>query len=251
MSMRLPTIVLMLGALGAGFLSAAVQAASGGYAPVSASGDLGDEASLQRGAKTFVNYCLSCHAASYMRYNRLGEDLGLTEEQVINNLMFATEKVGNTMTVSMSSADAQSWFGVAPPDLTVVARSRGSDWLYTYLMTFYRDESRPMGVNNLMFPAVGMPHVMENMQGIQTLKTLGEGEHASSNPLKMLELAEPGSRSPAAFSKDMRDLVNYLTYMGEPAKLERYSLGVKVILFLLVLTFLTRSLYKEYWKDVH
>jgi ubiquinol-cytochrome c reductase cytochrome c1 subunit len=224
-------------------------AAGGGYKPVSAKVNLDDQASLQRGAKLFVNYCLSCHSANFMRYNRVGADLDLTDEQVIDNLMFASDKIGNTMGISMASSDAESWFGVLPPDLSVVSRSRGPDWLYTYLMTFYRDESRPFGVNNLMFPSVGMPHVFERLQGIQQLKA-GD-THGSTNPLDALELAEPGSRSAAKFSKDMRDLVNYLVYLGEPAKLERYDLGMKVIAFLLLLTFLTRALYKEYWRDVH
>lgn len=246
MSMRKSFLALCLLAVGSTSAMAA-----GGLKPVDARIDLDNEASLQRGAKLFVNHCLSCHSANYMRYNRLGEDLGLTDEQVADNLMFATRKIGNTMSVSMSSRDAEQWFGVVPPDLTVVSRSRGDDWLYTYLMTFYKDESRPMGMNNLMFPSVGMPHVLESIQGVQVLKAEGTPGYASANPIERLELASPGSRSPGQFSKDMRDLVNYLSYMGEPAKLERYSLGMKVLLFLFVLTYLTRCLYKEYWKDVH
>ena len=231
--------------------SASALAAGGGYEPVSAGVDWSDQASLQRGAKLFVNHCLSCHSAGYMRYNRLGEDLGLSDDQVRDNLMFASDKTGELMHVAMGGADAERWFGVVPPDLTVISRARGPDWLYTYLMTFYRDESRPLGVNNLMFDSVGMPHVFERLQGIQQLKTFKEGEPVPSNPLKALELVESGTRSAGQFSKDMRDLVNYLNYMGEPAQLERYGLGVKVFFFLVVLTFLTRALYKEYWKDVH
>ena len=150
--------------------SASAFAAGSGYEPVSARVNLDDEASLQRGAKLFVNYCLSCHSAAFMRYNRTGADLGLTDAQVAENLMFTTDKVGNAMTVAMSQTDAERWFGVVPPDLSVIARSRGADWLYTYMMTFYRDDSRPNGVNNLMFPAVGMPHVMERLQGVQQLR---------------------------------------------------------------------------------
>ena len=231
--------------------SAGAFAAGSGYEPVSARVNLDDEASLQRGAKMFVNYCLSCHSAAFMRYNRTGADLGLTDAQVAENLMFTTDKVGNAMTVAMSQTDAERWFGVVPPDLSVIARSRGADWLYTYMMTFYRDDSRPNGVNNLMFPAVGMPHVMERLQGVQQLRTLPEGAKAPSNPLDALELVEPGSRSAGQYSKDMRDLVNYLVYLGEPAKLERYGLGFKVVLFLLLFTFLARALYKEFWRDVH
>jgi ubiquinol-cytochrome c reductase cytochrome c1 subunit len=240
---------VLLGAVLGG--STAALAAGGGYQTVSVRVDLDDRKSLQRGARTFINYCLSCHSAAFMRYNRMGDDLGLTEAQVTENLMFTTDKVGNTMDVAFKSEDAQTWFGVIPPDLSVIARARGEDWLYTYLMTFYKDESRPFGVNNLMFPAVGMPHVFESLQGIQRLKPLAEGAHPPSNPLRALEIETPGSRSSGQFSKDMRDLVAFLVYMGEPAKLERYDLGMKVILFLLIFLWAARALKKEYWKDVH
>lgn len=225
-------------------------AATAGYQPADAQVDLDDRASLQRGARTFVNYCLSCHAASFMRYSRLAEDLQLDETQVIDNLMFATDKIGDQMKVAMPAADAEQWFGVVPPDLSVIARARGPDWLYTYLMTFYRDDSRPFGMNNLMFPLVAMPHVLETMQGVQELRE-GNGAAAGGDPIAALQVVQPGTRNPAQFSKDMRDLVSFLTYLGEPAKLQRYDLGMKVILFLLVFTLLARALYKEYWKDVH
>ena len=226
-------------------------AAGDGYKPVSAHVGLSDSASLQRGAKLFVNYCLSCHSAEFQRYARLGEDLGIPEADVKANLMFATQKIGNTMEVAFADSDAQEWFGVVPPDLSVIARARGEDWIYTYLMSFYKDTSRPFGVNNLMFPSVGMPHVFEGLQGVQVLKQLPEGAHAPTNPLHALELESPGSRSAGQFSKDMRDLVNYLVYMGEPAKLERYDLGMKVVLFLVIFFFALRALKKEYWKDIH
>lgn len=243
------TAAVLLGAV-LGIPTAAL-AAGGGYDTLPARVDLDDRKSLQRGARTFINYCLSCHSASFMRYNRMGDDLGLTEAQVTENLMFTTDKVGNTMDVAFSPEDAQTWFGVTPPDLSVIARARGEDWLYTYLMTFYKDESRPFGVNNLMFPAVGMPHVFESLQGIQRLKPLAEGAQPPSNPLRALEIETPGSRSSGQFSKDMRDLVAFLVYMGEPAKLERYDLGMKVIFFLLIFLWAARALKKEYWKDVH
>jgi ubiquinol-cytochrome c reductase cytochrome c1 subunit len=226
-------------------------AAGGGIQPVTARTDLSDQASLQRGAKLFVNYCVSCHSAEFMRYARMGEDLGLTEDQVTKNLMFASDKIGSTMTVAFADKDAEEWFGVTPPDLSVISRAKGKDWLYTYLMTFYRDDSRPFGVNNLMFPSVGMPHVFESLQGVQRLREFAEGEVVPSNPLKRLEIETSGSRSPGQFSKDMRDLVNFLVYLGEPAKLERYDLGVKVIIFLLIFLWAARALKKEYWKDVH
>jgi len=241
------TIAVALFAL----LPALVSAAGGAYKPVSARVDLSDAASLQRGAKLFVNYCLSCHSAEFMRYGRMGEDLGISEDQVKANLMFASKKIGDTMEVAFARADAQEWFGVVPPDLSVIARARGEDWLYTYLMAFYKDPSRPFGVNNLMFPSVGMPHVFEELQGVQRLKEVAADAHPSSNPLDALELETPGTRSAGQFSKDMRDLVNYLVYLGEPAKLERYGLGVKVILFLLVFLYAARKLKNEYWKDVH
>ena len=171
-------------------------AAGSAYQPQSANVDLSDQRSLQRGAKLFVNYCLSCHSANFMRFNRMGADLGLTDEQVSSNLMFTATKLGSTMGVAMSSEDAERWFGVVPPDLSVISRSRGPDWLYSYLMSFYRDENRPFGVNNLMFPSVGMPHVMERMQGLQALRSLGEDEQRSSDPSRELVQVTEGSRSP-------------------------------------------------------
>jgi ubiquinol-cytochrome c reductase cytochrome c1 subunit len=231
-------------------------AAGGGYKVEPANVNLEDRASLQRGAKLFVNYCLSCHSASFMRYGRMGEDLGLDKEQLANNLMLASDKVGSGMHIAMQPDDASKWFGVVPPDLSVIARSRGPDWLYTYLMSFYKDDSRPFGVNNLMFPSVGMPHVMERLQGLRRLRDIGvdadgEPKARGTNPLRELVTDSEGTRSAGKFSKDTRDLVGFLTYLGEPAKLERYDLGMKVLIFLLILTFLCRALYKEYWKDVH
>ena len=214
--------------------------------------DLTNKQSLQKGAKLFVNYCLSCHAAAYQRYNRMASDLGLTEQQVIDNLMFAAEKIGEPMTVAMSRQDGKNWFGAPPPDLTLVSRSRGPDWLYTYLRTFYLDESRPFGVNNLVFPSVGMPHVLWELQGWQkpVYKTV-EHEGTEKQVIEHLELGEPGTMTPAEYDKAITDLVNFMTYMGEPIRLERQALGIKVLLFLLVLLVITYLLKKEYWKDVH
>jgi ubiquinol-cytochrome c reductase cytochrome c1 subunit len=214
--------------------------------------DLTNKHSLQKGAKLFVNYCLSCHAAAYQRYNRMGSDLGLTEQQVIDNLMFAAQKIGEPMTVAMSRQNGKNWFGAPPPDLTLVSRSRGPDWLYTYLRTFYLDESRPFGVNNLVFPSVGMPHVLWELQGWQkpVYKTV-EHEGKERQIIDHLELVEPGTMTPAEYDKAITDLVNFMTYMGEPVKLERQALGIKVLLFLLVLLVITYLLKKEYWKDVH
>ncbi|HHS83486.1 MAG TPA: cytochrome c1 [Gammaproteobacteria bacterium] len=212
--------------------------------------DLTDQASLQRGAKFFVNYCLSCHSAKYQRYNRMAQDIGLTEEQVKANLMFTTDKIGSTMDIAMSPADANKFFGTTPPDLSLIARSRGVDWLYTYLRSFYLDESRPTGVNNVVFKDVGMPHVMWELQGWQKA-VFKEDEHGGEPVFERFELAKPGSMTPEQFDGAVRDLVNFLDYVGEPYKLERQRLGIKVLLFLAVFFVIAYLLKKEYWKDVH
>lgn len=228
------------------------QASGGGVHLEKARIDLSNKASLQRGAKLFVNYCLSCHSARYMRYNRMGRDLGLTDEQVKENLIFTGRKVGETMTVAMSPADAKNWFGTTPPDLSLVARSRGVDWLYTYLKTFYLDESRPFGVNNLVFKDVGMPHVLWELQGWQkpVYKTVS-GENGHSQQVIELELVKPGKLSTPEYDQAVRDLVTFLAYLGEPAKLERQRIGFWVLLYLAVFFVVSYLLKKEYWKDVH
>ncbi|MDH5435122.1 MAG: cytochrome c1 [Gammaproteobacteria bacterium] len=224
-------------------LSAPVFASSG--APLMhANNDLHDKASLQNGAKLFVNNCLSCHSAKYMRFNRMGRDLGMTKEQVAENLMFTTDKVVNTMDIAMKPDDAARWFGVLPPDLSVIARARGTDWLYTYFMSFYEDKARPFGVNNLLFKDVGMPHVLMDLQGKQVLIK-------DENGHEELKLAEAGTMGEEEFSNAMRDLVNFLEYLGEPIKTTRQAMGYKVILFLLVLFVFAYLLKKEYWKDIH
>lgn len=208
--------------------------------------DLNDKASLQRGAKTFVNYCLSCHSASYMRYNRL-QDIGLTNEQIKDNLMFAAEKVGEPMNVAMKKEDAKVWFGATPPDLTVIARSRGADFLYTYLRGFYRDDTRPTGWNNTVFDKVGMPHVLYSLQGDQELHVEKHGEHETSK----LVLVKPGTMTAPEYDKTVADLVAYLVYMGEPAQQTRMRLGVYVLLFLGFFFVVAYYLKKEFWKDIH
>ena len=211
-----------------------------------------DPASLQRGAKLFVNYCLNCHAAASMRYNRL-VDIGVSEQQIKDNLMFATDKVGDPMKVSLDPRDAAKWFGAQPPDLSVIARSRGADWLYTYLRSFYRDESRPTGWNNVTFPNVGMPHVLWELQGQQELKhaeTTGDAGHGHAAPASLV-LARPGSLSPKEYDAAIADLVNYLVFQGEPARAQRSRTGILVLIFLGVLLVLAYALKKEYWKDVH
>ncbi len=209
--------------------------------------------SLQRGARTFVNYCLSCHSAKYQRYNRMARDLGMNEEDVIDNLMFTGDKIGDTMDIALSTKDAEKYFGAPPPDLTLVARVRGVDWLYTYLRTFYLDDSRPFGVNNLVFDKVGMPDVLWQLQGWQKpiYETETDSEGHEHRKVVGLELVEQGSQTPEEFDRTVRDLVNFLAYMGEPIKLERQALGIKVLLFLFVLLIITYLLKKEYWKDIH
>jgi len=206
--------------------------------------------SIQRGAQVFVNYCLSCHSATSMRYNRL-VDIGLTPQQIKDNLMFAADKPGAPMTVAMRPADAKEWFGVAPPDLSVAARARGPDWLYAYLRGFYRDDSTPTGWNNLVFPNVGMPHVLWELQGQQALKMQDrKGEHGTEH-VRTLTIATPGTMNARAYDSLAADLVNYLVFMGEPARQSRIQIGYAVLIFLGVLFVPIYLLKQDYWKEVH
>jgi ubiquinol-cytochrome c reductase cytochrome c1 subunit len=222
-----------------------------------------DLASLQRGARIYVNYCLGCHSAGYMRYNQL-EALLLTPQQIRDNLIFTGAKVGDLMKNSMDAKDAKEWFGAVPPDLTVIARSRaspagsGADWLYTYLRSFYRDPSRPTGWNNVVYPDVGMPHVLWQIQGEQELRTEvvviprgADEEDVEKRELQKLVLAKPGMMSPLEYDLLVRDLVNFLAYVSEPAKRTRIEVGIFVLMFLMVFFALAYALKKEYWKDVH
>ena len=230
-----------------------VLAAGGGNVHLdSADIDLDDQASLQRGAKYFANYCLNCHSAKYMRYQSMTA-LGLTQDQIRQNLMFPGDKVGELMNIAMSTEDGEKWFGAPPPDLTLVARLRGEDWLYTYLRSFYEDDSRPFGVNNVVFPSVGMPHVLWELQGTQRA-VWEETEGADGKPhkeLKGLELAEPGTMSPEEYDQMARDLTAYLSWLAEPMQQERKRLGIWVLLFLVVFTAIAYLLKKEYFKDIH
>lgn len=216
--------------------------------------DLHDQAALQRGAKYFMNYCSGCHSLKYARYNRMGRDLGLTDDQVRENLIFtAGTKVGDTINVALREADGAAWFGAAVPDLTLVTRSRGVDWLFTYLKSFYLDGKRPYGVNNLVFPDVGMPDVLWQLRGTQKA-VYKEGHDAAGNPVHVfdhLKQVSEGTLSEAEFDEVARDLVTFLTYMGEPMQLERQALGRWVILFLVIFSILAYLLKKEYWRDVH
>ncbi len=215
-----------------------------------------DQASLQRGARHFVNYCLNCHSANYMRYNRL-QDIGLAPQQILDNLVFTGVKVGDLMTIAMDPKDAKSWFGATPPDLSVTARSRasadgsGADWLYTYLRGFYRDAARPTGWNNTVYPNVGMPHALWELQGEQVLverKVQGAGYLKTEMALK---LDRPGTLSPAEYDEMVADLVNYMVFMGEPVRSDRKTIGMLVLTALGLLFLLVYALKKEYWKDVH
>ena len=216
--------------------------------------DLSNRQSLWNGAKLFVNYCMGCHSAQYMRYNRVGKDLGLSEEDLKRFLIFDPDKkVGDTMTIAMRSEDAAKWFGTPAPDLSLVARSRGPDWLYTYLRTFYVDPKRPFGVNNLVFKDVAMPHVLWELQGLQkpVYRTEKGPDGKERKVIDRLELVQPGKLSPAEYDKAVRDLVAFLTYVGEPAQFERKRLGPWVIAYLVLLLVVFYLLKKEYWRDVH
>jgi ubiquinol-cytochrome c reductase cytochrome c1 subunit len=216
-------------------------------------------AALQNGAKLFINYCLNCHAASVMRYNRL-KDIGLTEDQIKNNLLFTSDKVGDLMKVSLSTKDAKEWFGTVPPDLSVIARARasdagsGADWIYTYLRTFYKDDSRPTGWNNMVFSDVGMPHAMWELQGVRNAKFVEKKDpHNASKTTHAFagfEQVKPGKLSNADYDSAVADLVSYMQWMGEPIQGKRKQLGVIVLLFLSLFAFFAWRLNASYWKEV-
>ncbi len=218
-----------------------------------ASIDPADTESLRRGATLFVNYCFNCHSAALMRYNRIGKDLGYDEAQLESLFIFTGAKVGDLMEIAMPPDEAKRWFGVVPPDLSVVSRSRGVDWIYTYLRSFYKDDSRPWGVNNAVFKDVAMPHVLWELQGLQAAQfnVLIDEEGVERRVITGLELVEPGKLSNEQFDAAVRDLVNYLHYMGEPAKKIRLQLGKWVLLYLALFFAVVWLLKKEYWKDVH
>ena len=219
-----------------------------------------DMAALQNGAKVFVNYCLNCHAAAFMRYNRM-RDIGLTEDEIKKNLMFATEKVGDTMKVALDAKDAKEWFGALPPDLTLIARSRsdaskgsGADYVYTYLRSYYRDETKATGWNNLVFPSVGMPHVLWELQGQQRAVFADEKDpHDASKTVHVFKGFEPitaGTQSQAEYNNTVADLVAFLAWMGEPMQGQRVRLGVGVLIFLAFFSIIAWRLNAAFWKDV-
>ncbi len=232
-------------------------AAEGGIPWDKAPNKTNDLVALQNGAKLFVNYCLNCHSAAFMRYNRL-TDIGLTIEQIKDNLLFTTDKVGDNMVAAMDPKEAKQWFGANPPDLTVIARSRsaagqgsGADYLYTYLRTYYPDAAKPTGWNNLAFPNVGMPHVLWQLQGNRAPVYEAKTEHGHEvKVFKGWQQLTPGTMSPLAYDNAVGDLVSYLQWMGEPAQNTRKRIGVGVLIFLGLLTVFTWRLNAAYWKDI-
>ena len=257
------TLVLLCVFIAAMFFGSKAIAAGGSDIPMDKVHiNMSQKDSLRNGAKLFVNYCLSCHGAKYSRYNRVAEDLEIPLHLLKENLMFTTEKEGDLMTTTMPEEDARRWFGVAPPDLSLVARVRGEDWLYTYLRAFYQDESSPSGWNNSLFENVAMPHAMFELQGVQRL--VGKADMTAAGPDgpalepgqklvgdAIFELHHPGTKSPAQFDKDMADLTAFLSYLGEPAQLKRKTIGAYTLIFLIFLMGLCILLKHEYWRDVH
>ncbi|MBC3863103.1 cytochrome c1 [Undibacterium jejuense] len=241
------------------FVPALVMANEGGFPLDHAPDRSTDMAALQNGAKLFINYCLNCHSASAMRYNRL-RDIGLTEDQIKTNLLFTGEKVGDLMKTTMAPKDAKAWFGAVPPDLSVIARAKaseagsGADWLYTYLRTYYKDESRPTGWNNMVFPNVGMPHVLWQLQGVRTAKFVEEkdphDESKSVHKFDGFEKVSDGTLTTAEYDNAVGDLVAYLQWMGEPAQSTRKRLGAIVVIFMAFLATLAWRLNASYWKEV-
>jgi ubiquinol-cytochrome c reductase cytochrome c1 subunit len=213
-----------------------------------ANNNVANTASLQRGAKYFVNYCLGCHSAEYVRYNRLAQDLQLSEQQLTDNLMFTGEFPFDTMGNAMRPEDSERWFGISPPDLSLIARSRGTDYIYTFLRSFYAAPERPTGVDNVVLPGTAMPHVLWQLQGTQS--AVFERDEQGVEAFERFDLARPGELGVEEFDNVVRDIVNFLDYIGEPIKRERQQLGIRVIGFLLVFLLIAYMLKKEIWKDV-
>ncbi|MGJ7483865.1 cytochrome c1 [Variovorax sp. LT2P21] len=246
-------ILTLIAALG---IVTGAHAAEGGLAWDKAPNRTNDLASLQNGAKLFVNYCLGCHSAAFMRFNRL-QDIGISEQQIKDNLLFTTEKVGDVMKANIDPRQAKEWFGANPPDLTLVARSRaghggtGADYLYTYLRTYYRDDTKATGWNNLAFPSVGMPHALWELQGDRRpVYTKVEQHGHEVDVFKGWEQVRPGTMTPLQYDQAVGDLVNYLQWMAEPAQNTRVRVGVWVLLFLLMALVFVWRLNASYWKDV-
>ena len=241
----------LIGLVAGLMLAGGVQAAETGVHLEQSGVDLGDQASLQRGAKYYMSYCSGCHSLKYQRYSRIGEDLGLTEEEVKQNLIFKEgTQIGGNVITGMDAELGKKLFGKAPPDLSVISRVRGNDWVYTYLKSFYLDESRPLGWNNTVFPNASMPNPLWELQGLQHAE-YGKADATGERPVAGLAVTQVGRLKPAEFDQVARDISAFLAYTGEPAGLKRQSLGVWVLLFLAFFTFLAWLVKKEYWKDVH
>lgn len=227
---------------------AAMASSAAGLAP--ANNSLSDTGSLQNGAKLYFNYCSGCHSLNLMRYSRIAEDLGLTEDQVMQNFNFSGVNFGERIPASMDPADGKLWFGAAPPDLSLMARAKGVDYIYNYLKSFYLDSSRPLGWNNTVFPNASMPNALWELQGIQTASfTPAHGDEPAH--FEKFELHKAGSLNSEEFNQVARDIANFLEYAAEPAALQRTSVGIWVLLFLALFTLLAYFLKQEYWKDVH
>ena len=213
---------------------------------------LKDMPSLQRGARLFVNYCLSCHSAKFMRYNRMAKDLEIPPELVVRNMMFVGEKIGDPMETTMPKEASEEWFGVTPPDLSLIGRLRGEEWLYNYFRTFYLDENSPSGWNNIVFENVAMPHAMHELQGLQraVFKVETDPDGNSREVLDYFEKTTAGKMTVNEYDQAVRDLTNFLMYLGEPAKMVRIQYGIWVMLFLGIFVVLARALKKEYWRDI-
>ncbi len=248
--MRIDQKILVLLAVLA--LPLAAQGAAGEMEFDKAGNDVSNQASLQRGAANFMNYCSGCHTAKFVRYNRMAADLGITEEQLKSSLMFTTDSPHDTIRNGMSPDDAKKWFGTLPPDLSLIARARTPDYLYTFLRSFYVDPAKANGTNNLALPGTAMPHVLWELQGLQEAVWEGEVDKAGNaqKHFKEFKLASPGKLKPEEYDAFVRDTVNFLEYIGEPVQMQRRALGWKVIAFLAFFTLLSYALKKEYWKDV-
>ncbi len=235
------------------FVGVAGPAQAAGGAALEHSGiNLKDTASLQRGAALFMNFCAGCHGLQYQRYSRLAEDLGLSEAQTMAKLNFTGAAFGETIETAMVPGDGEAWFGKAPPDLSLVARNKpgGPDWTYTFLKSFYVDETRPAGWNNTVLANASMPNVLWSLQGIQRA-VYAEGGPGGLSRVERLELTEPGRLDPEQYDRAVRDITAFLAYVGEPAVLKREAIGVWVLLFLALFTLMAWLLKQEYWRDVH
>jgi ubiquinol-cytochrome c reductase cytochrome c1 subunit len=240
--------VLIITLLSAG----SAMAEEGGIALLQSGADIKNSESLQRGARNFMSYCSGCHSLKYLRYNRLAADLKIPESELPGNLMFTSDKPFETINSAMP-ADSESWFGKQPPDLSLMARARGVDYIYSFLKGFYVDKTRPWGVNNLYLPSAAMPHVLQTLQGLQKPVFKNEtDEHGSAGMVLVgVDAMTPGALKPEEYDQFVRDIANFLDYAGEPVKEKRQSMGVFVTLFLLVFFVFVYLLKKEYWKDVH